>query len=67
MQAYREVGAAGVNFFSYDGMTRGGRAEAYLAKVSRALFGERVASPDWKKPRATASGNSSNGSSPGRG
>lgn len=68
VRAYREIGAAGVNFFSYDGMTRGGRAEAYLAKLSRLLFGERVALPDWKKPVATASGNSSDNSHPpGRG
>lgn len=67
VRAYRAIGAAGVNFFSYDGMTRGGRAEAYLAEVSRALFGERVAAPDWKKPLATASGNPDDGRAPGRG
>ena len=33
-RVYRELGAAGINFFSYDGMTHEGRTEAYLAKVA---------------------------------
>lgn len=58
-RAFRGVGAAGVNFFSYNGVTREGRSEAYLAKVSRALFGERVAAPNWRKPVITAAGSTS--------
>jgi uncharacterized lipoprotein YddW (UPF0748 family) len=55
-RAYRSLGASGVNFFSYNGMTREGASEAYLAKISRSLFGERVALPDWRRPIETANG-----------
>lgn len=53
-QAFRGVGAAGLNFFSYNGMTHEGRTEAYLAKVSAALFPNVVARPDWRQSYATA-------------
>ena len=53
-QAFRGVGAAGLNFFSYNGMTNEGRTEAYLAKVSSALFPNVVARPDWRQSYATA-------------
>ncbi len=54
-KAYRGIGAAGLNFFSYDGMTRGGSTEAYLAAVSAALFPNRVvAAPNWRRPIAAA-------------
>ena len=49
-EAYRNVGAAGINFFSYDGMTRAGRTERYLAKVGQTLFpASRSAPPNWRR------------------
>lgn len=53
-RAFRDVGAAGINFFSYNGMTRQGTTEAYLATLCRALFPDVVAKPDWKRWNATA-------------
>lgn len=53
-KAFRAVGAAGVNFFSYNGMTREGKTEAYLDKVGRSLFPARVAQPDWRRSTDTA-------------
>jgi hypothetical protein len=47
----RQLGANGLNFFSYDGMTRNGRTEAYLAKVSQALFTTPTVSPNWGLPK----------------
>jgi uncharacterized lipoprotein YddW (UPF0748 family) len=48
-KAYRNVGAAGINFFSYDGMTRNGRSENYLHSVGRGLFGSRSAPRNWRR------------------
>jgi Uncharacterized protein conserved in bacteria len=59
-QAYRSVGAAGINFFSYDGMTRAGRTERYLAKVGQTLFpSSRSAPPNWRRgaKKRTEAGN----------
>jgi uncharacterized lipoprotein YddW (UPF0748 family) len=53
---YREIGAGGINFFSYDGMTRYGRSEAYLSKISQALFTTPALPPDWRRPTVTAVG-----------
>lgn len=53
-RAYRSVGAAGVNFFSYNGMTREGTTEGYLSRVADQLFPTRVATPNWRRPVATA-------------
>ncbi|MBC8102113.1 MAG: family 10 glycosylhydrolase [Cytophagales bacterium] len=49
-QLYRALGAGGVNFFSYDGMTRYGRTEAYLAKISGSLFPSPALPPNWRRP-----------------
>jgi uncharacterized lipoprotein YddW (UPF0748 family) len=53
---YREIGAGGINFFSYDGMTRYGRSEAYLSKISGTLFTTPALPPDWRRPTVTAVG-----------
>ncbi len=53
---YRALGAGGINFFSYDGMTREGRTEAYLTKISGSLFASPALPPDWRKPTVTAIG-----------
>jgi uncharacterized lipoprotein YddW (UPF0748 family) len=45
----RGLGTSGVNFFSYDGMTRFGRTEAYLAKVAGALFKTAPERPNWQR------------------
>jgi uncharacterized lipoprotein YddW (UPF0748 family) len=50
----RQLGAGGINFFSYDGMTREGRTEAYLAKVAKALFTTPTTRPNWRRPYETA-------------
>jgi len=52
-KAYRQIGAAGINFFSYDGMTREGRTERYLDKVGRSLFPSRGGRPNWRRGAAT--------------
>jgi uncharacterized lipoprotein YddW (UPF0748 family) len=54
VRAYRAVGASGMNFFSYNGMTREGRTDAYLAKLTRELFPTPVATPNWRRPVETA-------------
>lgn len=56
VRAFRSLGVAGMNFFSYNGMTREGRTEAYLAKVRGALFPNVVATPNWRRPLTTAQG-----------
>ena len=48
-KAYRSLGAAGINFFSYDGMTRNGRSEKYLNSVGRGLFTSRSAPRNWRR------------------
>ena len=48
-RAFRRVGAAGVNFFSYGGMTKMGQSEAYLSKVGSALFSRQTTIPDWRR------------------
>ncbi len=48
-KAYRNVGAAGINFFSYDGMTRNGRTEKYLNSLGRGLFNSRSAPRNWRR------------------
>ncbi|MBC7808724.1 MAG: family 10 glycosylhydrolase [Akkermansiaceae bacterium] len=53
-KAYRHVGAAGINFFSYDGMTRNGRSEKYLNSVGRGLFGSRSAPRNWRRGKPVA-------------
>ncbi len=53
---YRSLGAGGINFFSYDGMTRYGRSEAYLSKISGTLFTTPALPPDWRRPTVTAVG-----------
>jgi uncharacterized lipoprotein YddW (UPF0748 family) len=50
---YRSLGAAGINFFSYNGMTREGRTEAYLSKVGGTLFTTPATPPDWRRPAPT--------------
>lgn len=50
-KAYRDVGAAGINFFSYDGMTRNGRSEKYLNSVGRGLFSSRSAPRNWRRSK----------------
>ncbi len=55
-QLYRSLGAGGINFFSYDGMTHEGRTEAYLSKISSALFASPALAPDWRRPTVTAAG-----------
>jgi uncharacterized lipoprotein YddW (UPF0748 family) len=45
---YRQLGASGVNFFSYDGMTRDGRTEAYLARVAHELFPDPAPTAVWR-------------------
>lgn len=50
----RQLGASGLNFFSYDGMTREGRTEAYLAKVCASVFKTPTLPPNWRRPIATA-------------
>jgi uncharacterized lipoprotein YddW (UPF0748 family) len=47
---YRSLGAGGINFFSYDGMTHEGRTEAYLSKISGTLFTTPALPPDWHRP-----------------
>ena len=47
--AFRSLGAAGINFFSYDGMTRDGRSEKYLNSVGRGLFSSRSAPRNWRR------------------
>ena len=61
--AFRDLGAAGINFFSLNGMTERGRGEHYLSKVRGALFRDPVPTPDWRKSIETARG----GNKPGRG
>jgi uncharacterized lipoprotein YddW (UPF0748 family) len=46
----RQLGASGLNFFSYDGMTRNGRTEAYLNKVALAVFSTPTTPPNWRRP-----------------
>ncbi len=48
-QAYRGLGAAGINFFSYDGMTHDGRSERYLQSVGRGLFASRSVPRNWRR------------------
>ncbi|MBC8141015.1 MAG: family 10 glycosylhydrolase [Armatimonadetes bacterium] len=48
-QAFRSLGTAGINFFSYDGMTRNGRSEKYLNSVGRGLFSSRSAPRNWRR------------------
>lgn len=50
----RQLGVSGLNFFSYDGMTRNGRTEAYLAKVAKTLFATPTLKPNWLRPITTA-------------
>lgn len=50
-QVCRELGACGLNFFSYDGMTREGRTEAYLSRVRTGLFSSRTVPPNWRRTR----------------
>ncbi len=45
----RDLGTGGINFFSYDGMTRFGKTEAYLAKVAGALFKTAPQRPNWQR------------------
>lgn len=52
-QAFRALGAAGINFFSYDGMTRDGRSEKYLNSVGRGLFSSRSAPRNWRRGQKT--------------
>ena len=58
---YRQLGASGINFFSYDGMTREGRTEAYLARVGAALFASPAPLPNWRLPVETAKKNADGG------
>ena len=51
-KVYRQIGAAGINFFSYDGMTREGRTERYLEKVGLTLFPSRGGKPNWRRGEA---------------
>ncbi|GAB4464066.1 MAG: hypothetical protein OHK0029_33590 [Armatimonadaceae bacterium] len=60
-QVCRQLGASGLNFFSYDGMTRNGRTEAYLAKVSTSLFTTPTLAPNWQRPVQTAQNTVTNG------
>jgi uncharacterized lipoprotein YddW (UPF0748 family) len=60
-EAFRFLGACGINFFSYDGMTREGRTEAYLKKVAGTLFRTPTTAPDWKRPIVTATTDEPNG------
>ena len=53
-QAYRSLGVAGINFFSYDGMTREGRTEHYLSRIADALFPTPAPAPNWRRTYATA-------------
>lgn len=53
-KAFRGLGAGGINFFSYDGMTRAGRTEAYLKKVAASLFTTPTTAPNWRRPVDTA-------------
>lgn len=55
---YRQLGAAGINFFSYDGMTRDGRSEEYLARVGHALFPTAAPVPLWHKSPARVANDS---------
>ncbi|MDX1933354.1 MAG: family 10 glycosylhydrolase [Capsulimonadales bacterium] len=48
-QVCRDLGAGGLNFFSYDGMTREGRTEAYLERVRNGLFSSRTVPPNWRR------------------
>lgn len=54
-KAYRALGAAGINFFSYDGMTRDGRTERYLQSLNRGLFASRSAPRNWRRGAAAPS------------
>ena len=51
---YRQVGARGINFFSYDGITREGRTEAYLARIGQTLFDTPAPRPNWHRNVAAA-------------
>jgi uncharacterized lipoprotein YddW (UPF0748 family) len=53
-QLYRALGAGGINFFSYDGMTRDGQSDAYLAKVAAYVFDSPTLPPDWRRPAPAA-------------
>jgi len=55
-RAFRIIGAAGLNFFSYNGMTREGRTENYLAKVGAQLFPSAAPVPDWRRRTQAAQG-----------
>lgn len=50
----RQLGASGLNFFSYDGMTRNGSTEAYLNKVAVAVFNSPTTPPNWHRATAIA-------------
>ena len=51
---FRQLGAAGINFFSYDGMSREGRTEAYLARVGATLFATPATPPVWRRTDSPA-------------
>ncbi len=48
-QVSRKLGAGGLNFFSYDGVTKNGRTEAYLSRVRTSLFASRSGGPNWRR------------------
>jgi uncharacterized lipoprotein YddW (UPF0748 family) len=48
-QVSRQLGAGGVNLFSYNDVTRDGRTERYLAHVRNYLFTSRSAPPNWRR------------------
>ena len=50
-KAYRSLGAAGINFFSYDGMTRDGRTDRYLQSLGRGLFSSRSVPRNWHRSK----------------
>jgi len=50
---YRQLGAAGINFFSYDGMTHDGRNGAYLDRVATSLFSSPAPVPIWHHAAAS--------------
>jgi hypothetical protein len=45
----RQLGAGGVNLFSYNDVTRDGRTDKYLAHVRNYLFTSLSAPPNWRR------------------
>lgn len=54
----RDLGTGGMNFFSYDGMTREGRTEAYLSRVAGALFQSKTDLPNWQRAQPVVAASS---------